>query len=459
MKLSTKPRETSSIATLLSDYSAGRRTTTDAVAESLALAKHYQANIRAFAEIDEAGALEAASRSDQRYREKTARTLEGVPVAVKDMIDTGDMPTRYGSPAYERHQPDSDAVVVQVLRENGAVVVGKTTTHEFAWGVTTSSEALGDTLNPYDHTKIPGGSSGGMAAAIACGAVRGGLGTDTGGSVRIPAALCGVVGFKPTFGFLSTDGVFPLAFSLDHVGILARSVEDVQIISRAFGIAWQGKAMRSRYRIGVTSGLGGVPMSADVADLFTLACSLLRQSFDLTELSIETVFDGAFKTFAGIVLVEGGVGHFGRNDVEFIQSRYGRETAARLKLAENVSLGDYAKWQQRRREFARDLDSVMQTLDFLVLPTCPCTAPLIGEDLVVIGSWSGTVREALMTYTAPFNLAGLPAISIPIGQSAADGMPVGLQIVAARGRDAQLLEFAGEIESWVRPLAGPEHRM
>ncbi|WP_428414859.1 amidase [Pararhizobium sp.] len=458
MDAQKKPGETSSIADLLSDYSAGRRTVSGSVAESLALAKRCQVDVRAFAEIDEDGALDAASRSDHRYREGTAGLLEGVPVAVKDMIDTGDMPTRYGSPAYEGHQPDSDAFVVQVLRENGAVVVGKTTTHEFAWGVTTSSEALGDTLNPYDHTKIPGGSSGGMAAAIACGAVRGGLGTDTGGSVRIPAALCGVVGFKPTFGFLSTNGVFPLAFSLDHVGILARSVEDVRLISGAFGIARQANAGRSRFRIGVIRDLGGVPMSAEVADLFTLACGRLKQSFDLTEWPDENLFIGAFETFAGIVLVEGGVTHFGRNDVEFIQSRYGRETASRLKLAETVSLGEYAKWQQRRRELARDLDSVMRTLDFLVLPTCPCTAPLIGEDRIEIGSWSGTVRQALMTYTAPFNLAGLPAISIPIGHAATDGMPVGLQVVAARGCDAQLLEFAADIDPGARKLADLEHR-
>ncbi|MBY5779399.1 amidase [Rhizobium leguminosarum] len=438
---------TQSLAGLLSDYAAGRLLPTAAIEAAIASAQSCRHEIRAFAEIDGLGARLSAAVSDYRYRDRTARALEGIPVAVKDLFDTAGLATRYGSPAYSENMPSADAEVIRTLRKRGAAIIGKTTTHEFAWGVTTASEHFGDTLNPRDHSKIPGGSSGGMAAAIAYGTVSAGLGTDTGGSVRIPAALCGVVGFKPTYGLLSTQGVFPLAPSLDHVGVMGRSVGDVEIVASALGIRSDTAPRTSRYRIGIAGKTNDVPISSDVQRSLEKARVILEPHYDVVEVGDLPSFKRGFEVFAGIVLAEGGMVHFSRHDREYVKASYGSETASRLAIAEQTTIGTYADSQQARRAFVHQLDNAMADLDFMLLPTCPCTAPALGADRITMDSWSGSIREALMIYTAPFNLAGMPALSLPTFQAEADGMPVGLQIAARRGGDYGLLAFASEVEA------------
>jgi aspartyl-tRNA(Asn)/glutamyl-tRNA(Gln) amidotransferase subunit A len=414
------------------------------VEDALGLAGASQDAVRAFATISSKEALAAAAESDRRYATGTARPLEGLPIGVKDLIDTRGIETRYGSAAYVGNIPSVDAAIVRILAEQGAIVIGKTTTHEFAWGVTTASSTFGDTLNPLDTGRIPGGSSGGAAAAIAYGAVAAGLGTDTGGSVRIPAALCGVVGFKPSRGALPTDGIFPLAPSLDHPGLLGAGVGDIMLLANALGISPDdGKAPKPR--LGVIRAIAPVPLEADVAEDFARAIHTLGQAYACSELDTPDLFDGAFQAFAGIVLAEGGMVHFARKDWDFIASHYGAETVDRLDRAKGVVLGDYAHAQQTRRQFSARLDIAMQDADYLVLPTCPCGAPRVHESTLTIGGWSGTVREALMTYTAPFNLAGFPAISIPL-PAQRNRLPAGLQIVGRPGTDGRLLRLALEME-------------
>ncbi|MDI7865316.1 amidase [Rhizobiaceae bacterium n13] len=445
-----------SIARMLQDLSDRRTSSSELVGRSLASAHACQNDIRAFSEIDADGALAAAAACDENYASANNRQLEGIPVAVKDLFDTRGVPTRYGSAAYATHIPLRDARVVEALRDSGAVILGKTTTHEFAWGVTTASRNFGDTLNPIDRSRIPGGSSGGMAAAIAYGAVPVGLGTDTGGSVRIPAALCGVVGFKPSVGRLSTEGVFPFSFSLDHVGILGRTVDDACRLAAALGIKAAANRDPGRLRVGVVSCIGSVPMEPAVERAFAATCSKLALRHHLVPVINVGLFDDAFEAFAGIVLTEGGVVHFSRNDIGFIQSTYEAETASRLRLAEVMVLGDYARCQQARRRIQRQFSEQMRSFDLLLLPTCPCVAPRVGEDTVAIGEWTGTIREALMANTAPFNLTGNPAISIPIGLGNPGPLPVGLQIVAPLGRDEDLLRIASEFEALLcdGPLPG-----
>jgi aspartyl-tRNA(Asn)/glutamyl-tRNA(Gln) amidotransferase subunit A len=444
-----------SIGRLLAELAAGAISPVDVIDDAICYARNCQAEVNAFAEIDEIGARHAASHGERRYGERQARPLEGIAIAVKDMIDTGGISTRYGSIVHMDHVPGNDAEVVRVLKDNGAIVVGKTTTHEFAWGVTTSSKAFGDTLNPHDHSRIPGGSSGGMAAAVAYGAVRAGLGTDTGGSVRIPAALCGVVGFKPTYGRLPLAGVFPLAISLDHIGLLGQTVEDVARVCRPLGIDSESGHSPRRKRIGVFRQVGKVPLASGVAESFDTACAALRSEHDLVELDGADLFARCFASFAGIVLSEGGAVHFRRHDLAFITKHYEQETASRLKLAAAVELAEYADCQETRRRFTEDIERVIAQFDVLITPTCPCIAPRIGAEEVTIGHWNGSIREALMTYTAPFNLAGLPAISLPIQVCRNDGLPVGLQIIAKRGCDEDLLAAATEIEGLLTRRGSP----
>ncbi|MEJ1166366.1 amidase [Variovorax sp. CCNWLW186] len=423
----------------------GRVTVSGLIGQALDAAEASKRELHAFAAIDRDGALSAAAESERRYAQGRQRALEGMAIGVKDLIDTQGIETSYGSAAYLGHLPTVDADVVSALIAQGAIPIGKTTTHEFAWGVTTASATFGDALNPLDRTRIPGGSSGGAAAAIACRALAAGLGTDTGGSVRIPAALCGVVGFKPSFGALPTRGIFPLAPTLDHPGFLGATVDDVAMLAGAFRIDMPDRTAPASVRFGVVRDIAPVPLDAEVAVAFDAAVATLAKSFASTTLDEPGLFVGVFEAFAYIVLTEGGVEHFRRNDADRIAAYYGRETIDRLERARTMTLGDYARAQQTRRDFTARLHDAMSAVDYLVLPTCPCTAPHVGQSSIDIGHWSGTVREALMTYTAPFNVAGFPAISIPL--VVRDGrLPAGLQIVAKPGFDGALLQIARQIE-------------
>jgi aspartyl-tRNA(Asn)/glutamyl-tRNA(Gln) amidotransferase subunit A len=455
----TRSRASSSAVPVLSglrkalDALAARQTTATALTEqALEEAEACKRSFNAFSAIDWDRALKAAAQSDRRYGEKSQRLLEGLPIAIKDLIDTKGIETRYGSAAYVGHVPAFDADVVKALVDEGAIIIGKTTTHEFAWGVTTASARFGDTLNPLDSTRIPGGSSGGAAVAIASGAVMAGVGTDTGGSVRIPAALCGVVGFKPTLGTISTRGVFPLARTCDHVGLLGEQVDDVVILADTFGIDLPTSDAWISARLGVIREIAPVPLSPEIAAAFDGAIERLEQIFACDKVDRSGLFDTVYEAFASIVLIEGGIEHFRRSDWDRIARHYSPETVERLRRAEAMDLGAYMSAQQSRREFAARLHQVMSKVDYLVLPTCPCIAPQVDASTVSIGDWSGTVREALMTYTAPFNVAGFPAISIPLprGDSV---LPAALQIVAKPGDDGALLQIARQMELMLK--AGP----
>ncbi|KIC11168.1 hypothetical protein RA19_07380 [Leisingera sp. ANG-M1] len=440
-----------SVPDTLAGLKSGELSAMDAAREALARAKRCRIDINAFSVLNRKDALIAATESEQRYKNGTPRPLEGVPVAVKDMIDTAGCETRYGSQAFVGNVPDRDAAVVRTLREAGAIITGKTTTHEFAWGVTTASETFGDTLNPHDTSRIPGGSSGGMAAAIAYGAVSAGLGTDTGGSVRIPAALCGTVGFKPTYNRLSSQGIFPLAKSLDHPGILGAAMEDVLTLSAVFGMAPQRPP--EKLRIAAFPYLRPVPTDAATAAAFEAFCRQLEPLARITPLQDTDMFDGLFDAFADTVLVEAGTEHSARHDPEFIRETYQAETASRIELAQAKTISDLTEARQRTWQFQSDLEQLFEDYDFLILPTCPCTAPLRGQKDLAIGSWSGSERQALMAYTAPFNLAGTPALSLPVHHLTGSELPVGVQLVAPSGSDEALLGLAAEIEDMLRPPA------
>jgi aspartyl-tRNA(Asn)/glutamyl-tRNA(Gln) amidotransferase subunit A len=446
------PRRATPLRQSLADLAGGCIRASELVRRTLDQADDTQRRLNAFATIAREQAMAAAAASERRYAEGTQRPLEGLPIGVKDLIDTRGMETRYGSPAFIGHIPSADARVVRTLVEQGAIVVGKTTTHEFAWGVTTASAAFGDTLHPQDPQRIPGGSSGGAAVAIADGVMAAGLGTDTGGSVRIPAALCGVTGFKPSFGALPTQGIFPLAASLDHPGLLGAGVDDVRVLADALGIgAGPGPAEElGEARVGVICAIDPVPAACEIASAFAVAADSLASAFHLEELDTADLFSDSFDAFARIVLAEGALVHFARNDPDWIATHYGAETVERLARARSMRMEDYALAQQARRKFAAGLARLMDRHRFIVLPTTPCTAPPTGEAELTIGTWTGSVRQALMAYTAPFNLAGCPAISIPLPRSAG-ALPAGIQLVGRPGDDGALLRMASRMEQLLSP--------
>ncbi|MBB3181592.1 amidase [Variovorax sp. Sphag1AA] len=453
---STAASRSPTLRTALDALATRRITAVELIEQSLQSAEACKRTVNAFSIVDWDRAMAAAADSDLRYAQGTQRPLEGLPIGVKDLIDTKDLETRYGSAAYLGHVPTADADIVRALVEQGAIPIGKTSTHEFAWGVTTTSSVFGDTLNPLDKQRIAGGSSGGAAAAIAFGSIAAGLGTDTGGSVRIPAALCDIVGFKPTFGTLSTRGIFPLAPTLDHPGLLGATVDDVVLLAKALQIEFPPRNASASARLGVIRGIAPVPPSPEVASAFGNAIDCINEAVECVEVDAAAsgLFDKLYDAFASIVLTEGAIEHFRRNDWDRIVTHYGAETVERLQRAKKLELRAYAEAQETRRSFAANLHRVMSTVDYLVLPTCPCTAPLRHAQSTVICDWSGTVREALMTYTAPFNLAGFPAISIPLTHAGC-ALPASLQIVARPGQDGALLRLAAQLESIARV---PSHR-
>lgn len=407
--------------------------------------------INAFSSLSNT-ALDEADASDVRLRSGRQRPLEGLPIAVKDMIDTREMETGYGSAAYLGHVPSRDAAVVERLRREGAVVIGKTTTHEFAWGVTTESAALGDTLNPFDGSRTPGGSSGGAAAAIAAGAVRVGLGTDTGGSVRIPASLCGTVGYKPSYGVIPVEGIFPLSPSLDHVGILGVTVEDVSIIAEACGIDLSGLLAGASPTFASAHEEAAVPAEYAVGLAFQAALDRVSSRYELLPARGGAVTSEAYEIFASTVRFEASAVHLMRHGVDFLRRYCSKETADRVVAAEGLTLSSYAAVQERRRIFNARLFGLFQDAEFLLLPTTPCIAPKRGTANLSINAWSGSVREALMAYTCAFNLSGCPAVSIPM-QHPELAMPAGLQIVGRPCSDARLLRAAAALEKLLRPRA------
>ncbi|MDH2384491.1 amidase [Bradyrhizobium sp. CER78] len=413
------------------------------VQEALEKARNCSAELNAFAAIEDR-AVDRAAESDRRYARGLVRRLEGIPIVVKDNIETADIETRYGSAAYIGNVPITDATVVRRLRDAGAIVLGKTTTHEFGWGVTTSSDKFGPTLNPADPRRIPGGSSGGSAVAVACGVVPAGIGTDTGGSVRIPAALCGVVGFKPTFGILPTDGVFPLAPALDHVGLICGNAEDLVPLTRALGMDISRSDDKPKRKIGVLATPTDVPVEHDIAADFERAVERLRREHSVVDLTER--LDEAYAILATLVLVEAGMVHFSRNSSSLISERYGKETAARLERSRSVSIDDYAKAQDARRMFSLRMASLFEQVELLILPTCPCSAPLVGTERVDIDGWTGDVRKALMAHTAPVNLVGYPAVTIPMPRMK-DAPPAGLQLIGRPGRDHEVIGAAAQLQS------------
>ncbi len=366
--------------------------------------------------------------------------LGGVPIVVKDLLDVAGVPTRCGSAVLADAPPaQKDAAVVAALRAAGAVVVAKTHTHEFGYGPTGDVSATGACRNPHDPRRITGGSSSGSAALVAAGLVRLAVGTDTGGSGRIPAALCGVVGLKPARGVLPTSGVFPLSETLDHIALLSA---DVGGVSAAFS-ALSGRRIDPGAT--VTDLVIGRPTDPywrvhdpEIAAAVDRAAQALRAAgAALREVALPGI-DELAATYRVIVGVEAYATH-----QHWLRQRpgdYQPATAARLHTAGEHTAADYVTAQRTRRRLATELTDRMLTegIDLLLLPTTPLRATPIGAQQVVAPDGTQVeVVPALLSLTLPFNLLGWPAVSVPA--AGMSGLPVGVQLAAVRGGEQAVL--------------------
>jgi len=390
--------------------------------------------------------------------------LHGIPISLKDNIYTKDIRTTAGSKILKDFIPQHDAEVWSKLREAGAILLGKTNLHEFAYGVTTNNPHYGPTRNPWDLARIPGGSSGGSAAAVAAGLCYGSIGTDTGGSIRIPAALCGIVGLKPGIGRVSAAGVVPLSPLLDFVGPLARTIADAALLlhpiflrgkkERSLPLARKSSPRSRKFKLGVPKEFFFDVISDDVYIAFHEAVrTLQKQGATLKEVSIpllsETEQAGNHIAWAEATHYHQQAGWFPARSAE-----YGEDVRTRLEMGSGVSATAYLKALEARDSFIQQFHLAMTdaSVDALVVPTTAIAAPLIGEESTPIGKENHPTRALLLRLNRPANLAGVPAISIPCGFTSA-GLPVGLQLIGAVTDEPLLLRVASSFES-----ANPQHR-
>ncbi|SEQ62771.1 amidase [Pseudomonas sp. NFACC02] len=352
---------------------------------------------------------------------------DGPTVMVKDTIDVAGLPTRASSQALADAAPaTAHADVVQALLDRGCRLVAKTSLHELAFGTTGINRWTGTAPNPRFPGRIPGGSSSGSAAAVAAGLADFSLGTDTGGSVRIPACCCGVFGFKPTFGRVSRRGVMPAHSSLDCVGPFAASLPMLVTAMQAIDATFKPVSAPDSPRLGIVM----VQASAAVQRVIDAAIAGSRlPSEPLTLPSLEAAYD------AGMVVINretfDACGHL------LETGKVGADIAARLSAAGNTTAAALAEAERVRRQFTAEVDAALQHVDVLVLPTMPHFPLTLAE---------ATDTQAVLGMTAfvrPFNLSGHPALSIPL--ASAEGLPVGLQLVGAKGADEQVLAIAGRV--------------
>jgi len=418
--------------------------------------ERLQPRLNAFITITGELALSQARKATEEISRGSYRgPLHGIPVSFKDLFDVRHVRTTAGSRILRNYRPGRNATVVDRLLESGCVILGKTNLHEFAFGATNVNPHYGPVLNPWDTGRISGGSSGGSAAAVAAGLCVASLGTDTGGSIRIPAAACGCVGLKPTYGLVPLAGVIPLAPSLDHVGPITRCVEDAAIILSAIACdgTGSGKA-RGKMLRGLRQGVEGLQIGIprqyyfdrvrpDVRRVVLTAISCLQ---DAGAKLIEVDLPGMKETgelAAEITVAEAMAYHW-----KWLQTRaedYGEDLRTRMLEKLEMSAVAYIRYQERRQAYAERLARTMDACDVLAAPTLPMPACLIQDTEVTLGTSRETVRNALLRLTRPANLAGLPAISVPCGFSS-EGLPVGLQLIGRRLGESTLLRAAWSFE-------------
>jgi aspartyl-tRNA(Asn)/glutamyl-tRNA(Gln) amidotransferase subunit A len=401
-------------------------------------------HLNAFIAVTADEALRQARTADRELAEGHDRgPLHGVPISIKDLFDMRGLPTTAGSRVRDGHMADRDATTIAHLRQAGAVFVGKTNLHEFAFGTTNEDSAFGLARNPRDPTRSPGGSSGGSGASVAAGMALATVGTDTGGSIRIPAAACGIVGLKPSFGDVSVDGVVPLSRTLDHVGPLAQTVTDASLVYHAL----MGDAVMQPPAPMPVHGLRlAVPrryfcdlLDDDVRARFEEALERLRTAgARIDDIEIRHANDIA-PVYLHLVLGDAAAYHAAT--LESMPDRYTTPVRIRLEMGRYVLAEDYVRALAGRDLLTREVDAALAQHDALVLPSLPIPAPAIGASTVRVGATSEPVRNVMLRLTQPFNVTGHPAIAMPSGD-AGDGLPCSVQLVGQRMQTDALLRVA-----------------
>ena len=445
------------IRQLAADLRARRRSPVELAEAALAAIARTKGTLNTFITVDPEGALTAARRAEEALAH--GGPLTGIPIAHKDLIATKGLRTTAGSRILGHWVPRRDATVVRVLADAGAVSLGKTNTHEFAFGTTNDNPHYGATGNPWNPALTTGGSSGGSAAAVSAGILPLATGTDTAGSIRIPAALCGVVGLKPTYDLVPTRGIVPLSRTFDTAGPIAGTVEDAALGLEALtGVALEREERASLrgIRIGVPEHYVFDKVDPEIeAAVREALAALARLGAEVRTIEIPVLAE-CFEIGVAIVRPEALAFHS-----RWYPARagdYGEDVARSLEMAQQVSGADYVKALERRRAFSRAVRRALGEVDLLAGPTVPLLAFENRVAYEPVAPGGELPRYALTRLTYPYNLSRLPAISVPCGLSRS-GLPIGLQLAAGAYEEGLLLSVAGAYErargAWPEPPVRP----
>ena len=436
---------------------AGEITSTQATEECLQRIEADNPRLNAFILVMAEDARRQAREADRELAAGRDRgALHGVPISLKDIFDVRGVPTTAASRVREGHVADRDAPAVAHLRQAGAVIIGKANLHEFAFGTTNEDSAFGPARNPHDPSRSPGGSSGGSAASVAAGMAFASIGTDTGGSIRIPAAACGIVGLKPSLGEVSTDGVVPLSRTMDHVGPLAQSVTDACLVYHA--LLGDAHAMPPApmplhgLRLAVPRTYFCDLLDDEVRARFEASLDRLRAAgVHVDEIAIQHAADIG-PVYLHIVLSDAAAYH--ASALESMAERYTPNVRMRLEMGRYLLAEDYVRALAGRDMLKREVDAALAQHDALILPSLPIPAPPLGASSVPVGKTTEPVRNVMLRLTQPFNVTGHPAIAIPSGQTST-GLPCSVQLVGSRAQTDALLKVALACEPQIMSADSP----
>ncbi len=439
------------VAEAARQLAAGHVSSTELTEAYLARIERLQPKLNAYTTVtaDRARA-DARLATDEIARGGSRGPLHGVPIALKDLCETQGIRTTAGSAFFADHVPTEDCTVARCFRDEGAVLLGKAATHEFAYGVTTDNPHFGATRNPWDPSCIPGGSSGGSGAAIAGCLAATTIGTDTGGSIRIPSSLCGATGLKATYGRVSKAGIFPLAYLFDHAGPIAHSAEDAAIVLEAIAgydpaDATTARTPVDRYREALGRGVRGmrigVPrayfydrLDGEVATAVEKALGTLRDlGAEVRDVDVPSSEPAIMPVF-GAILAE--AQHIHKERLK-TPEKFGADVRAILEQP-SPSAADLTHALEEMRKLTSAFRFVLESVDALVTPTTPIPAAKIGQDTARYGGAEEPVIFAMIRCTAPFNATGLPALSLPCGLTQGN-LPIGLQLIGRPFDESTLL--------------------
>jgi aspartyl-tRNA(Asn)/glutamyl-tRNA(Gln) amidotransferase subunit A len=411
-------------------------------------ARHLNAFITV---MEDSARREARHAADEIRAGRLRGPLHGIPISIKDLVDVAGTPTTSAS-AVPPLRPRADAPIVQRLRAAGAVLIGKTNLHEFAFGTTTEESAFGMVRNPFDTQRSAGGSSSGAAVALVEGMCYASIGTDTGGSIRIPSAACGTVGLKPSIGELTCQGIVPLSTTCDHVGPMTRTVEDARLMFEALiGSPLPVVASGAALVFGIPSGYLLERLDPGVRTaLHETRAALAAAGHVVRDVKIEDA-EITPDVYLHIVLPEASAYHAPM--LARYAEQYSPGVRLRLEMGRVVLAEDYVRAMQLREMLTARVDAALAECDAILLPSLAIPAPVLGESTVAIDGATEPIRAVMLRLTQLFNLTGHPAIAVPAGRTST-GLPVGMQLVGRRGRTAQLLAAAAQVEPQITGGAG-----